>query len=144
MSWNRMSQVTPVTDAEARAVVGRLLVIESAQAAGLLVASPVGAAAEGVLLVASRQPREDGTLACVLVRMRVLGGDDAEQPGPIGSGEWLVVVDWETPDCSDEERVYLVSGADVAAREDWCNPGMRATPQRWASIFQVTPESSSG
>lgn len=135
-----------MTDAEAHAVVGRLLVIESAQAAGLLVASPVGAAAEGVLLVACRQPREDGMLACALVRIQVDKGD-AEQPGPFpapGPGEWLVVVDWETAVSSDEERIYLVSGADAIARRDWRNPGLRATPQRWASLFQATPGSSSG
>jgi len=136
-----------VTDAEALAIVGRLLVIESAQAAGLLVASPVGAAAEGVLLVASRQPREDGMLACVLVRIRVHGEGDAEEPGSLpgpGSGEWLAVVDWEPAVSSDEERVYLVSKADAVERKDWRDPVLRATPQRWARVFQFTPGSSAG
>lgn len=136
-----------MTDAEAHAVVGRLLVIESAQAAGLLVASPVGAASEGVLLVASRQLREDGLLACALVRILVLDGGDAEQSGPLPApvaGEWLGVVDWEVAVSSDEERIYLMSRADTVARRDWRNSALRATPRRWASLFQATPESGSG
>lgn len=135
-----------MTDAEVRAVIGRLLVTESAQAAGLLVASPAGAAGEGVLLVASQQSRGDGTLACALVRIRVLGDGDADESGslaPAEPGGRLVGLNWEAVVSSDEERVYLVSNTDEVSGRDWRDSGLRATPQRWASIFQVASGSSS-
>jgi hypothetical protein len=142
-----MREIAQVTDAEVHAIVGRLLVAESAKAAGLLVACPTGGAVEGVMLVASRQPRKDSTLACVLVRIQVVEGSDSELSGrapPAGAGERLAVVDWEHDESSGEQHVYLISETDACGREGWLKPEFRATPERWASLFQVSPESSSG
>ena len=134
-------------EVQARAIVSRLLVIESARAAGLLVAAPVGGAGGNVLLVASRQPREDGTFACAVVRVHVPGGEDAEQGKmfPLGErGEWLAIVDSGATASDDDEQVYLVSGLEALTGEDWRSPGLQATPQRWVSLFQGAPESGSG
>lgn len=134
-------------DVQARAIVSRVLVIESAQAAGLLVAAPVGAAGGDTLLVVSRQPREDGTLACVVVRIHVPGAEDAEQGTLMPSGEhgeWLAIVGLGATASGNDEQVYLVPGAAARAAEDWRSSSLQATPERWASLFQCRPQSGCG
>ena len=130
----------------ARAVISRLLVIESAKAAGLLVAAPVGSGGGDVLLMASREPRDDGTLACALVRIYLPGAEGSDQGTLVLPPEpraWLAFVGSGETASDDDEQVYLVAGAAALAGEDWTNSGLKATPERWASLFKLTPDSIS-
>lgn len=116
-------------DVQVREIVSRLLVIESAQAAGLLVAAPVGAVGGDVLLIVSRQARKDGTLACAVVRIHVPGAGDKEQAAllPLGEhGEWLAIVDSGATPSDDDEQVYLASGLAAFTGEDWRIGGVPA------------------
>ena len=130
----------------ARAVISRLLVIESAQAAGLFVAAPVGSGGGDVLLVASREPRDDGMVACVLVRIYVRGLEHSDQ-GPLAPpperGAWLAFVGSGISASDDAEQVYLVPGASAVEAADWRRSGLKATPERWASLFKLTSGSIS-
>jgi hypothetical protein len=131
---------------KARAVISRLLVIESAQAAGLLVAAPVGSGGGDVLLVASREPRDDGTLACVLVRIYVRGLEHPDQVTlalPPERGAWLAFVGSGVSASDDAEQIYLVPGVSALEDADWQSAGFKATPERWASLFGSTPDSIS-
>lgn len=133
-------------ETQVRAVISRLLVIESAQAAGLLVAAPVGSGGGDVLLVASREARGDGTLACVLVRIYVPGADKSGQGGfvpPPGTREWLAFVNSGATAPDEDEQVCLVPGAEALVGEDWRRSGLKATPERWASLFKLTSGSIS-
>lgn len=132
---------------EACTIIGRLLVIESAQAAGLLVAATVAADSRRVLLVASQQPREDSTLACIVVRFRVGGDGDVEQTRgvpSVGAAERLAIVDWDDYEGSDDGTVHLFFGTGEGRNEYRLTPASRATPARWASLFQVTTEVTGG
>lgn len=122
----------------AQLLIRRLLVIESAQAAGLLVTAPVGNGGGDVLLVVSREARGDGTFACVRVRVCLPGPENPDQErlvSPPEDGEWLALVASD-----DYEDVYLVPGAEALARENWRSSGLKATPQCWTSLFQLAPD----
>jgi len=133
-------------DLEVYAIISRILVVESAQAAGMLVAAPVGSGGGDVLLVVSREPRDEGTFACVFVRIYLPGVETPEQRAPVsppGRAEWLALVDSGATPSDDDEQVYLVPGAAALREENWRNSGFQATPARWASLFSETPESIS-
>jgi hypothetical protein len=122
-------------------VVGRMLVVESALTADLLVATPAGGASSGVLLVAARESRTDGTRPARLVRVLVGLKPEEELPaiheGAQGEADVFAVVDWESMSCSDNERIYLVSRANLEDKSGWRQACWQASPQRWSSLLQV-------
>ena len=120
--------------------VGRILVIESALAAGVVAATPAGEAGSGVLLMASRSPRPDGTLPARLVRV-LPGLQDGQSPAAVAaddSGECsaFVLIDWDSKACRDEERIYLLSLEELQAAGEWRRACWQACPERWADLLE--------
>lgn len=120
-----------LTQEDADFMISRMLVVESAEAAGLLVATPAGQAGTGVLLIASRKARADGTLPARLVR--VVAGPPYEDQE---ESDVLAVVDFESPSHCDDDGIYLVARADLQAAGEWRRPGWRASRERWRSLLQ--------
>mgnify|MGYP001024358940 CR=1 FL=1 len=120
--------------------VGRILVIESALAAGVVAATPAGEAGSGVLLMASRCPRPDGTLPARLVRI-LPGLLDGESPAAAADDpedcSAFALIDWESPACRDEERIYLLSREELQAAGEWRRACWQACPERWADLLEM-------
>ena len=136
-----------LSEADARALIGRCLVIESAKAAGLLVATPEGGAGEGRLLVASSVSRADGSLIARRVRVRVLEGNEPTQrlasPAP-EAGEWFAVVNWDLAALDAEDSVYLFPPSILEHMRPWRHPECLASPRRWAAMVQRASDPEAG
>jgi hypothetical protein len=147
MWWNRMSEAPMLSEADARALIGRCLVIESAKAAGLLVATPQGGAGEGRLLVASPESRADGSLIARRVRVRVLEGNEPTQrlasPAP-EAGEWFAVVNWDRAALDAEDSIYLFPPSILEHMRPWRQPECLASARRWAAMVQGESDTESG
>ena len=122
-----------VSDTEIRDLIARTLVRESAQAAGLEVASPYGEEFGGRLLVCSEGEEPGGPVRGRWVHVGYRGYEDlVDSPLPaLKPGELLALHDVADaqPDAVfllTAEELSRLSGSDVAVREDW-----RATGQRW-------------
>lgn len=120
--------------------VGRILVIESALAAGVVAATPAGEAGSGVLLMASRSPRPDGTLPARLVRV-LPGLQDGQCPAAVaandsGESSAFALIDWDSATSGDEERIYLLSREELEAAGEWRRACWQACPDRWADLLE--------
>ena len=122
-----------VSDAEVRDLIARTLVGESAQAAGLEVASPHGEGFGGRLLVfgAGEDPREP--VRGRWVHVGYCGYEDLAdslipvlKPGELLALHHVADAQPEAVFLLSAEELSRMSGSAAVVREEW-----RATPERW-------------
>lgn len=124
-------------EGEVRALIARQLVIESARAAGLLVATPVGSAPDNVLLIAAGSASSGGLVPARVVRFLVAGAGDSDAQPARGAaeGQCLAIVDWPQAEVDGEDSVYLCRGTDLDGHAEWREARYLASPERWRTLF---------
>lgn len=133
------------SDVEIRELVVRTLVVEGAQAAGLLVAQPIAVWSQATVLVYGAADKPGEALRARVLRLQGIGLED----GPIvlapdlKPGELLALLDWS----EDEDALYLLTYGQL--RETWGDPRLpggwdakewtfggwcRASAKRWREL----------
>ncbi len=122
-------------DAEVRELVGRTLVVESAQEAGLSVAQPITEGSQACFLVYGPSAEPGAAMWARVVRLQGVGlGESGAVFAPeLRPGELLALLDWS----EDQDALYLLTYAQ--ASETWRDsqlPGgwCRARPERWRRL----------
>jgi hypothetical protein len=132
-------------DEEVRTLVGRTLVVESAQAAGLSVAQPIAERSQACFLVYGAADRPGEALRARVVRLQAVGlvDEPAVLVPELRPGELLALLDWSQDDVAQTLLTYeqvqatwsdprLPGGWDPHAWTfgRWC----RASPKRWREL----------
>lgn len=124
----------PFGQAEARALVTRTLVIESAREAGLQVASSLEA--DGGLLVVFDPPQgpdQPGAVRKVLVQ--VTGPGESLDGVDVPAGEIVAIVDWNEDTGAGPVRVGLAGRFDAGPAVTPLDLPV-ATPERWRALLK--------
>ena len=106
-----------VSEAEVRGLISLQIVIDSARAAGLEVASPIHPESGEALLVYGGDATAESPLWARRVRVRAFdsGLETAALAGPVSPGEVLALVEWGG--LGEEESVFLLAGKGHRERE---------------------------
>lgn len=125
-----------ISEAELREVISLQIVIDSARAAGLEVASPIAASSGAVLLVYGGAVTAESELRARRVRVRAFdsGLDETALAVPVSSGELMALVEWGG--FGAEEAVFLLAAKDSQGVK---TGRMRlheclARPERWRAL----------
>ena len=102
-----------LSEAEVRAVISLQLVIDSARAAGLEVASPIHSESGDGLLVYGGEARRSAPLRARRVRVRAFdsGLETTALAEPVSAGELLALVEWGG--FGEGDAVFLLAAKDI-------------------------------
>ena len=125
-----------ISEAELRAVISVQIVIDSARAAGLAVASPIAAGSGAVLLVYGAAVTVESTLRARPVAVRAFGSgpEGVALAVPVASGELVALVEWGG--LGEGDGVLLLAASDIegvrsgAVRLGDCS----ARAERWRAL----------
>ena len=125
-----------LSEVEVRAVVSMQLVIDSARAAGLEVASPLASGSGGVLLVYGGEATDEQPLCARPVAVRAFGSgpEGVALAVPVASGELVALVEWGG--LGEGDGVLLLAASDIegvrsgAVRLGDCS----ARAERWRAL----------
>jgi hypothetical protein len=124
-----------ISEAEVRAVISSQLVIDSARAAGLEVASPLDSGCGGVLLVYGGEAAESPLRARrVEVRAFDSGLEDVALAVPVAPGELVALVEWGG--LGEGDGVWLLAASEIedVRRGAVALGALSATPERWRAL----------
>ena len=119
-----------------RGVISLQIVIDSARAAGLEVASPLHSESGEVLLVYGGEATAESSLRARRVRVRAFdsGLETAAFAEPVSPGEVLALVEWGG--FGEEDAVFLLAEKDIEGVKSG-HVALReclARPERWRTL----------
>jgi hypothetical protein len=124
-----------ISGAEVRAVISSQLVIDSARAAGLEVASPLDSGCGGVLLMYGGEATESPLRARrVQVRAFDSGLEDVALAVPVAPGELVALVEWGGVGEGDGVWLLAASETEGVRRGAVVPADCWATPERWRAL----------
>ena len=125
-----------VSEAEVREFISLQIVIDSARAAGLEVASPVHAGDGQGLLVYGREASDERALSARRVWVRAFdsGLETTALVGPVSAGELLALVEWGG--FGEGDALFLLTAMDIEGMRSGkvALADCRATRERWCAL----------
>jgi hypothetical protein len=125
-----------ISEAEVRAVISSQLVIDSARAAGLEVASPLDSGCGGVLLVYGGEATAGRALFARRVEVRAFdsGLEETALAVPVVPGELVALVEWGSVGEGDGVLLLASSEIEDVRRGAAVLADCRATGERWRTL----------
>jgi len=123
-------------EAELREVISLQIVIDSARAAALEVASPLATGSHAVLLVCGGEATAESSLRARRVRVQAFdsGLEEVVFADPVSQGELLALVEWGG--FGDGDAVFLLAAKDledIKSERKTLNECL-AGPERWRAL----------